>query len=305
MNTNHIPILLEVGRCHSINKAAQNLFLSQPQVSHIIRNVEDEVGFSIFHRTRSGVTATAQGELYLDSLRIISQELAKIQSIPSQFAEQQDICVAAAYSRFLFRAFLDFQQQVPAPGVTDCFLEDMYDEVIEKVVSRQVRLGLIFRFNTFPGLISRQLERYGLESIPLYQGLPTLAFLSRNHPLAKETSLSLLQLRSQPIVYFRGADLEYLNSLLQRSGDVVQLLISDRASLLEAIDGGHYLSLSNTCSEKVSQTSRYIYLPVEGMEYLSEACCIKPRLYELTTREKRFIRFLQNTFCQYYGEQNA
>lgn len=35
--------------------------MAQPQISYIIRSVEEEVGFPLFYRTRSGVTATPQG----------------------------------------------------------------------------------------------------------------------------------------------------------------------------------------------------------------------------------------------------
>lgn len=300
MNTNHIPILLEVCHCSSINKAAQNLFISQPQISHIIRSAEEEAGFPIFHRTRSGVSTTPQGELYLDSLRHISEELEKIAAIPSQFSEKQDISVSAVYSRFLFQAFLDFQAQSPALGVTDCFLEDMYDAVIEKVVSQKVRIGLLFRIKALPGLIARQLERYGLEVLPLYDGIPSLAFMSNKHPLAREQSLFLEQLQKEPIVYFQGADLEYLGRLLQRKTNIAQLLVSDRASLLEAVDSGKYLSLSTTSSEQVSETSKYTYLPVEDLNYVSEVCCIKPKIYKLTSREKQLLQFLKKTFAQCY-----
>lgn len=302
MNTNHIPILLEVCLCSSINKAAQNLFMSQPQISHIIRSAEEEAGFPIFHRTRSGVTATPQGMLYLESLRIISVELEKISSIPAQFAEQKDISVAVVYSRFLMQTFLDFQEQVPVLGVTDCFMEGMYDSVIDQVVSRRVRIGILFRFMNLPGMIARQLERYGLEIIPLYEGIPVLAFMSRNHPLARNKRLSLQQLSEAPTVYFHGQDLEFLEELLHRKTNLVQLLVDDRASLLAAVDSGKYISISNTSSEHMSQADKYTYLPVEGLNYLSQACCIKPKLYTLTTREKQLLQFVKKALIKCYGQ---
>ncbi len=166
MNTHHIPILLEVYRCGSINKAAQNLYMAQPQISYIIRSVEEEVGFLLFYRTRSGVTATPQGE----SMRIVFGEMKKMETIPSQFQEKQDISLAVVYSRFLFQAFLDFKKENVVPGVTDFFLESMTHNVIEMVVSRTARLGILFRFKNLPGNINRTLERYGLESISLYYG---------------------------------------------------------------------------------------------------------------------------------------
>lgn len=302
MNTHHIPILLEVYRCGSINKAAQNLYMAQPQISYIIRSVE-EVGFLLFYRTRSGVTATPQGELCLESMRIVFGEMKKMETIPSQFQEKQDISLAVVYSRFLFQAFLDFKKENVVPGVTDFFLESMTHNVIEMVVSRTARLGILFRFKNLPGNINRTLERYGLESISLYYGVPNLAFLGKNHPLAREKKLTLKQIQQSQLVYVKEPDSTYLSRMLQSNSNMVTLVVSDRASLLEAVSSGQYLSLSCTASEKRSDDSRYVYLPVEGMDYIAEVICIKPRLYEMTEREKQLIHFIRDIFLLHYGPQ--
>lgn len=105
MNTNHIAILLEVESCRSISKAASNLYMSQPQVSNIIRNLEEENGFPIFVRTRSGVSLTPQGKLFLESLRAIQTEMEKISRIPEHFQEKKDLSIAAIYSRFFVSGF--------------------------------------------------------------------------------------------------------------------------------------------------------------------------------------------------------
>lgn len=277
--------------------------MAQPQISYIIRSVEEEVGFPLFYRTRSGVTATPQGELCLESMRIVFGEMKKMETIPSQFQEKQDISLAVVYSRFLFQAFLDFKKENVVPGVTDFFLESMTHNVIEMVVSRTARLGILFRFKNLPGNINRTLERYGLESISLYYGVPNLAFLGKNHPLAREKKLTLKQIQQSQLVYVKEPDSTYLSRMLQSNSNMVTLVVSDRASLLEAVSSGQYLSLSCTASEKRSDDSRYVYLPVEGMDYIAEVICIKPRLYEMTEREKQLIHFIRDIFLLNYGPQ--
>lgn len=277
--------------------------MAQPQISYIIRSVEEEVGFLLFYRTRSGVTATPQGELCLESMRIVFGEMKKMETIPSQFQEKQDISLAVVYSRFLFQAFLDFKKENVVPGVTDFFLESMTHNVIEMVVSRTARLGILFRFKNLPGNINRTLERYGLESISLYYGVPNLAFLGKNHPLAREKKLTLKQIQQSQLVYVKEPDSTYLSRMLQSNSNMVTLVVSDRASLLEAVSSGQYLSLSCTASEKRSDDSRYVYLPVEGMDYIAEVICIKPRLYEMTEREKQLIHFIRDIFLLHYGPQ--
>ena len=91
--------------------------------------------------------------------------------------------------------------------------------------------------------------------------------------------------------------------MLQSNSILVTLVVSDRASLLEAVSSGQYLSLSCTASEKRSDDSRYVYLPVEGMDYIAEVICIKPRLYEMTEREKQLIHFIWDIFLLHYGPQ--
>ena len=277
--------------------------MAQPQISYIIRSVEEEVGFPLFYRTRSGVTATPQGELCLESMRIVFGEMKKMETIPSQFQEKQDISLAVVYSRFLFQAFLDFKKENVVPGVTDFFLESMTHNVIEMVVSRTARLGILFRFKNLPGNINRTLERYGLESISLYYGVPNLAFLGKNHPLAREKKLTLKQIQQSQLVYVKEPDSTYLSRMLLSNSNMVTLVVSDRASLLEAVSSGQYLSLSCTASEKRSDDSRYVYLPVEGMDYIAEVICIKPRLYEMTEREKQLIHFIRDIFLLHYGPQ--
>lgn len=207
------------------------------------------------------------------------------------------------YSRFLFQAFLDFKKENVVPGVTDFFLESMTHNVIEMVVSRTARLGILFRFKNLPGNINRTLERYGLESISLYYGVPNLAFLGKNHPLAREKKLTLKQIQQSQLVYVKEPDSTYLSRMLQSNSNMVTLVVSDRASLLEAVSSGQYLSLSCTASEKRSDDSRYVYLPVEGMDYIAEVICIKPRLYEMTEREKQLIHFIRDIFLLHYGPQ--
>lgn len=226
-----------------------------------------------------------------------------METIPSQFQEKQDISLAVVYSRFLFQAFLDFKKENVVPGVTDFFLESMTHNVIEMVVSRTARLGILFRFKNLPGNINRTLERYGLESISLYYGVPNLAFLGKNHPLAREKKLTLKQIQQSQLVYVKEPDSTYLSRMLQSNSNMVTLVVSDRASLLEAVSSGQYLSLSCTASEKRSDDSRYVYLPVEGMDYIAEVICIKPRLYEMTEWEKQLIHFIRDIFLLHYGPQ--
>ena len=58
MNTQHFRYAVEVERTGSISQAAENLYISQPTISKVIKELEDTLGITIFQRTPRGTVAT-------------------------------------------------------------------------------------------------------------------------------------------------------------------------------------------------------------------------------------------------------
>lgn len=65
MTLQQMNYLLTIAESHSMNKAAEKLYISQPTLTGAVRDVEKEIGISIFHRTHKGVTTTIEGEEFL------------------------------------------------------------------------------------------------------------------------------------------------------------------------------------------------------------------------------------------------
>ncbi|MEG1954405.1 MAG: LysR family transcriptional regulator, partial [Hydrogenoanaerobacterium sp.] len=74
MNIKHLEFFATVAQYGSINKAAQALYISQPHLSHIIKDIETDVGFALFQRTKQGVVLTPDGERFLEHSNVILQE---------------------------------------------------------------------------------------------------------------------------------------------------------------------------------------------------------------------------------------
>ena len=49
MNFSHLEYAMTVAECRSINKAAQRLLVSQPYLSGVLKNLEEELGLSLIH----------------------------------------------------------------------------------------------------------------------------------------------------------------------------------------------------------------------------------------------------------------
>ena len=61
-----LQYLLEIHKTGSISQAAKNLFVSQPSISLTLKTLEEELGYSIFLRTRKGLVPTPQGAEVID-----------------------------------------------------------------------------------------------------------------------------------------------------------------------------------------------------------------------------------------------
>lgn len=64
----YLPII-KTAECKSLTKAGQILGYTQPSLSYIINNIEEELGCKLFHRDQRGVTLTEEGEQLLGAMR--------------------------------------------------------------------------------------------------------------------------------------------------------------------------------------------------------------------------------------------
>lgn len=73
----------EIYNCGSINKAAQNLFVSQSSLSNSIRELEDELGIKIFIRSNRGIILTDDGREFITQIRPIIEQQKKVEKFYS------------------------------------------------------------------------------------------------------------------------------------------------------------------------------------------------------------------------------
>ena len=84
VDTKNLKYFVGVAQYGSINQAAKAMYISQPQLSHIIKNIEDEVGFSLFQRTNQGSRLTKNGEYFLEHCKVILNEMEHLDQFISQ-----------------------------------------------------------------------------------------------------------------------------------------------------------------------------------------------------------------------------
>lgn len=128
MNTKQIDYVLEIAKTKNFNRAAENLFISQPALTYQIKLVEDEVRFSIFERSVKGAILTPAGEQFCTTLRNIKLELKRAieqgQNFSSRYHTNISIGLpmrSALY--FLPEAITTFEAKHEGISITPHFLQ--------------------------------------------------------------------------------------------------------------------------------------------------------------------------------------
>lgn len=86
MNTKQMDCALELARTLNFNRAAENLFMSQPSLSYQIKALEDEVGFAIFDRSGHGTALTPAGAQFTTTLQSIREDLRRAVELGQNFS---------------------------------------------------------------------------------------------------------------------------------------------------------------------------------------------------------------------------
>lgn len=71
MNLDLYKTFYHIAKCESITKAAEQMYITQPAVSRAIRQLEEELGCTLFVRTAKGVKLTLEGNIlyqYVDQI---------------------------------------------------------------------------------------------------------------------------------------------------------------------------------------------------------------------------------------------
>ncbi len=77
MNTKQVDYCIELARTLNFSRAAENQFVSQPTFSYQIKQLENEVGFTIFERSGRGAALTPAGAQFVGFLTGMREDLKR------------------------------------------------------------------------------------------------------------------------------------------------------------------------------------------------------------------------------------
>lgn len=201
MNIQQLRYVIEIARQGSFNKTSQTLFISQPALSNAIKDLETELGYSIFIRDRKGVRPTDEGKQFLASAKTIIQELENIQQlhIPQSSSQPQILKFSSDRAAFVAKALVEFSQDYLKDKKYALHLyEKDSAQVIIDVVTRKVDIGIIAVLASENMEWIKDLKKRDLVHEFLFR-TKSYAILRKGHPLLEKSELHLEDFYKYPI----------------------------------------------------------------------------------------------------------
>lgn len=263
-----LQYVVEINKFSSINKAARNLYVSQSGISMAIKELEKELGITLFTRTNRGVQMTDEGLTFLNYAKSLIDSKEQVESIYKNSVQKGNAYISISSQRYPFAedAFINLIKRNADGSFHFRITETGIDKVIDNVYNNHSEIGIIFMSDLTEKLISHILSSRGLE-FHLIRAIQPSVFVRKGHPLGGKTVLSPDELRGYPYLTFehnKGQALELSEEvyLLSMSPPNQIIYVNDRATAVNIISNTDALTTGSGLIVESSNDTRMLSIPL-------------------------------------------
>ncbi len=206
MTLQQLKYVLMVAETGTITEAANKLYISQPSLTNAIHELEKEMNIVIFNRTNKGITLSKEGEDFLGYARQVLEQAAILEDkYKGSDGGKKQFCISTQHYSFAVNAFVDLIKKYGQDEYDFSIRETQTYEIIEDVAHMRSEIGIIFLNDFNEVVINKILKSHDLEFHQLFIAKPHV-FISRKHPLAKNTVITNEELEEYPYLSFEQGE---------------------------------------------------------------------------------------------------
>ncbi len=254
MTLTQLKYVITVAEEKSMNEAAKKLFISQPALSSAIKEIEEEIGITIFKRSNKGVLVSLQGEEFIGYAK---QVVEQYRLIETKYIDKTNVKkkfgVSTQHYTFAVKAFVEMVKQFGMEEYEFAIRETKTFEVIEDVKNFKSEIGILYLNDFNEKILNKLFSEYGLEFHPILNCY-IYVYMWKGHPLADKETVSLEELEEYPCLAFEQGNNNsfYFAEEVLSTYHYKQLIkANDRATLLNLMVGlnGYTLCSGIICEE--------------------------------------------------------
>ena len=267
MTLQQLNYVITISECGSLNKAAEILYVAQPSLTGAVKELEKELGITIFNRSGRGVTLTNDGaEFLLYARQVYAQYKELLEKYGKSGNLKKKFGVSTQHYSFAVKAFVEMVKTFDTSKYEFAIRETKTKEVIDDVSTMRSEIGILYLSDFNRKAILKILSSQQLEFKSLIHCKPYVS-LWQGHPLAGEKSIRLAQLQEYPCLSFEQGEsgsFYYAEEILSTCEYPRTIKANDRATMLNLMIGlnGYTLCSGIICEEL--NGSDYLAIPFDA-----------------------------------------
>lgn len=271
MTLQQLKYAVQVAADGTFSAAARRLFITQPSLTAAIKELEHELGITIFARSNHGATPTPEGETFLGYARQVMEQTALIEERYLGAAPvKHQFCVSTQHYSFAVEAFVDLIGRLGGDTYDFRIRETKTHEILEDVAQLKSEVGVLY-LNAFnETVLRREMRARDLSFHRLFTARPHV-FVGAGNPLAGRPSVTLDDLAPYPrLSYEQGAyNSFYFSEEILSTREVARdIQVSDRATLFNLLIGLNGYTICTGVINEELNGPHIVAVPLEVDDYM-------------------------------------
>lgn len=145
MTLQQLKYVVTVADKGTISEAAKELFISQPSLTNAIKELEQDMQITIFHRTNKGIVVSNEGDEFLayarqvlEQANLLEEKFLNVKKQSSRFS------VSCQHYSFAVNAFVDVIREFGGNQYDFTLRETQTYEIIEDVSRLKSEIGVLY-----------------------------------------------------------------------------------------------------------------------------------------------------------------
>ena len=299
----------EVCQTGSINRAAENLYISQPYLSQTLRKIEQQLGVTLLKRSNKGISLTDAGKEFLNISKEIIQLTQQAESLHNQYeCGSQELNISSMPSFTMMNLFQQFLRSGSSKKFVGNLIEMPNGQVPDEVYRGNCNIGLHYVTSSQYEASIQKFHSMGMVFTPLVNE-PLYAVLNTKSPLSKLDKIYLEQLHG----------MNFLAEYIKISGKKKPVENNPLPNVFFRQQGGpvfnnnrsmlHYLTMSensycvgqkslNLCNPFVDM-GQLVYVPFADINIRFITGYLTSESQNSSLQEEQFLSMLEGYFDQY------
>lgn len=164
MNLQHMKHAIEVAKAGSLSKASEALLIAAPNISRSIKELENDLGITIFDRTQNGMKLTPEGEEFINFAIEILKQIDDVEKYYKADApKKQKFSISVPRACYISEAFANFSKSLSKDDAEVFYKETNSQRVIHNILNHDYKLGIIRYAENYDKYFKAMLEEKGFQ----------------------------------------------------------------------------------------------------------------------------------------------